>query len=167
MALALRKIRLTRWHREEEHDLSWVPQGDIVADPLADLTTTNGKLSVWLVEEDLSNLSRVLAAFATTADRLANLDYVLFDPVLLTPLGVGLEHTQGGTADGEANQLWHRDLSHLSGHTVVELARAIKAQGREGRATPRQLRQLIVQAGEAGQVDWDVLNAGIRKDIAG
>jgi len=165
VALALRKIRRARWHREEEHDLSWVPHDDIVADPLADLSTTNGGLSVWLVEEDLSNLTRVLAAFASTTDRLTNLDYVLFDPTLLTSLGVGLDHTEGGTADREANQHWHRDLVRLSGRTLVELARIIKTDGREGRAPAKQLKQLIVGAIQAGRIDRSLLNTGLGRDI--
>jgi hypothetical protein len=72
MPFILRTIRKDRWYRIE--DVPWLEEGDIHADPLADLNTKANELSVWLIEDDRSNLNRVVSALAATRTHISNLD---------------------------------------------------------------------------------------------
>ena len=63
----LRKIEIKRWNGR--------PDGD--SDSVSDLVTSNHELSVWEVDEDLSNLSDMALATALTKDKLEELCFVL------------------------------------------------------------------------------------------
>jgi hypothetical protein len=84
MPFFLRTIRKARWYNVE--GVSWLEKGDIQADPLADLNTKGNELSVWLVENDRSNLEQVVTALAATRTDISNLDYALLDVRLLPEL---------------------------------------------------------------------------------
>jgi hypothetical protein len=75
-------IRQTRWDVPE--DAEWLSEDDIPADPLGDFAnTTCNSLSVWLVNEDKANFTRVVTAMAASRERIDKLDYVLFREELL------------------------------------------------------------------------------------
>jgi hypothetical protein len=78
MAFLLRNISKPKWARYE-----WMEPGSAPAEALTDLRPTNNALSVWRIEADHSNLSAVLAAFASNRDRLDKLDYALVDETVL------------------------------------------------------------------------------------
>lgn len=104
---------------------SFLENGDIPADCLSDLRTKENKLSVWYIDDDSSNLPRVLTALAANCDDLSNIDYLLFDHQIVAELGLEVSKTSGGTPDKEANSAWHRDLEDLSGRKVLNFATAI------------------------------------------
>jgi hypothetical protein len=162
MPLVLRRIRKGRWHIE---DTSWVEEGDIHADPLADLNTKTNALSLWLVEDDESNLEQIVTAIAATRDHVSNLDYALLKLRFLSELNLEIKHTRGGTLDEEANTSWHRDLHKLSGFKLVELAKIILDRGQRGRFSEKNIGQLIAQAVSSGRIDLAGLKEGIRKKI--
>jgi hypothetical protein len=62
MALFLRKVRQSRWFNEPA--AAFLEVGDVPADPFVDLQTKENLLSVWEVEEDRSNVMRVVRAIA-------------------------------------------------------------------------------------------------------
>jgi len=167
MALALRAIRLERWDEEELLGAAWLPEQDIVADVLSDLHTRGGRLSVWHIEPDRSNLERVLVAFATGRDVLANVDYILFDESLLTTVGVQLEQENGESADETANREWHYNLTGVSGHRLAALARRMLERGEKGGLLKQELELRLARACRANEVDIAKLNRKMKQAVQG
>jgi hypothetical protein len=100
----------------------WLAPGEIPADPLKDLITSNNTLSLWHIEDDRSNLERVIAAIAATCDVSSNFDFVLFDRRQVEDLAIKLEFHPGDTPDEKANASWHYDATELSASRLVNLA---------------------------------------------
>lgn len=165
MPLALRFIRLDRWDTEALLAQSWVPEGDIVADVLRDVGTTNGTLSVWHIADDKSNLNRVLAAFGATRDKVANLDYLLIEQGLLQIAGVEMLVTAGTTVDPEANSQWHRELVHLSGHRLVELVHTMLTRGETCGIEHKTIADMMRVALQRGNLDGSKVKKGITKGL--
>src|SRR5882672_947819 len=105
MPLLLRTVRENRWYKSEA--APWLETGDVPADPLGDLATSQNRLSVWEVADDRSNVERIVRAVAIGRDKIAAMGYVLFDSELLPAVGIRTEVEGGGTADEAANA-WHR-----------------------------------------------------------
>lgn len=70
----LRKIRRNRWY----DSIPWLQPGDIQADALGDITTSDNQLSVWLVDNDRSHLEQIVAALTANCEFISNFDYVIF-----------------------------------------------------------------------------------------
>lgn len=165
MPFILRTIRKARWYKIE--DVSWLEKGDVPADPLADLNTKANELSVWLIEDDRSNLNQVVTALAATRTHISNLDYALLDMQLLPELNIKVRHTTGGTPDEKANVSWHRDLVELSAFKVVELAKSILAKAERKRVPETEIRRLIIQAIASGRIEPTKLQESIRGKMGG
>lgn len=140
MPLLLRTVRQNRWFKEPA--APWLERGDVPADPIGDLRTSQNALSVWHVEPDRSNLERVVRAVAIGKERVDSSGWVLFDSELLSPLGIDVVEVPGGTKDEGAKQ-WHRDLVNLSGNKLAALARAIIERGESGTVQKKRLAALI------------------------
>ena len=68
MPLFLRIIRKAKWYKNEQ--VPWLPEGELQADTLTDLSTKSNELSVWHIEDDRSNLEQVVTALAAGRDHL-------------------------------------------------------------------------------------------------
>src|SRR6266581_8140831 len=97
MPSLLRRIKKGRWLGPCPFALA---QGDLQAKVLLDLRAEDNRLSVYRIEEDLSNLPRVAGALAAGCDNLDNFDYALFPDDMLKELRISLSKTAGGTPDG-------------------------------------------------------------------
>ena len=86
MPFILRTIRKSKWYKHER--VPWLVEGELQADALGDLRTSDNELSVWLVEDDESNLEQVVTALAVTRQRISNVDYALFDLQFLSELNI-------------------------------------------------------------------------------
>jgi hypothetical protein len=124
--------------------MPWLERGDVPADPLGDLATSQHRLSVWDVAADRSNLERIVRAVVTTKDKIASMGYVLFDSSLLSDAGISIQVEEGATPDEEANE-WHRDLVDLSGNKLVVLTRLILQNGESGTVLKKRLEELVEQ----------------------
>lgn len=150
--MLLRKINRARWLPLE--DSGWLPNGEIPADPLSDLATSQGRLSVWVISPDRSNLDRVIGALAGNCDYLSNVDYVLFDEGLVTQLGLKTTRAPGNSPDSEANGNWHQDIVELTAARMAALAKAVYAFAKPGdRRSPKQVRRLLEDAIRNNWVD--------------
>ena len=118
MSIFLRKLANKNHFNRPE----WLEDDDVPSDALASFITTDSALSLWTIEDDESNLQRVIAALAASRDSIAKLDYALVNESVLDITGVYLSRVKGRSPDGGANGLWHRDLTGLSGKRLVELA---------------------------------------------
>jgi hypothetical protein len=142
MALLLRKVKQHRWYKELAEPFLKVD--DVPADPLADLQTSENLLSVWEVQEDRSNLIRIVRAVAIGGQRIDHTGYILFDSVHLDAAGIGLQKNEGRSDDKGANG-WHRDLV-LSGKKILALTRLLLQHGETGTIT----KPVLVEALEEG-----------------
>ena len=166
MPFALKKIRQANvWAPDSVADLPWVPDGDIVADLLADFQTRGGATSVWLVEDDRSNLDRVLVALAVNRDHLTNIDYILFDLDLLSQADVKTEKGDGKTSDDMVNDQWHLNLVELSGHKLVSLTRRIFERSEAGTMLKKRLGELALQALGSSRLNTDKINPKMKEDL--
>ncbi len=164
MPLLLRKIRLDRWLSLQ--DEAWIPQDDVQGDPLVDLGTKEGKLSVWTVEDDQSNLWRVVAALASNCHTLSNLDYAIFDEVIIGQLGLQAQQTNGNSRDDEANAKWHRDLVELSAGRLAVLVRDVYRHCEKKRVPKADVTQLLVRAIEEDRIQLSRLDRRLSEKIA-
>ena len=162
MPLILRTLRKNKFVHELQP--AWILQDEIQADALKDLETTDNDLSVWLIEEDLSNLDRVLAALAANRDQLANIDFALISLDVITELGLLFYFLPGVTADREVSLL-HRDLIRLTANRLAALAQAIKRYARLERRSKAQVRSLLLDSIAAGHIDPSSLEEGIASKL--
>ena len=161
MAFILRKLD----RRAAFHPVDWIQQGDVSADALSNLRTTGNALSVWQIDENQTNLQRVVAALAAGRMKLDKIDYALIDRRSLDPLGVRLIKEAGGSCDRDANSLWHQDITELSGSKLLELAFTLQTHAKFKRFHKKAVRNLIAASIEDGFIDSTQLEDKLRKDL--
>ena len=126
MPKILRKVKKANWRYDDQE---WLSVDEIQSDVLNDLQSKQNKLSIWIVEDDESNLNRILAALSANRDNPSNLDYVLLDFEILEELGIKHERTNGNTIDEELNKQYHIDFKYLSTQKILDLSFVIKKSG--------------------------------------
>lgn len=132
--------------------MEWLPPGELQADSLLDLETEGNTLSVYRVEDDRSNLDRLIAALAANRDDPVNFDYALFDIGAVDELKIRAEQAQGDTPDRTVNDTWHHDLRDLTVGQLTGLARTV-AGGVRDRVPRKHVIRLIRHAVAAGLLD--------------
>jgi len=122
---------------------------------LKDLQPSNNrKLSVWHIEDDQSNLERVIAALAANREKLDILDYILIDYEILYSHNLSYEYSTGASPDLEANMRWHRDILEFSDIKRRILAEAIRDSGsRPKRLHEKQVTSLICRHIVEGHIE--------------
>jgi len=161
--LLLLKIHKIVWQRDDLP--SFLPHDDVPADCLVDLKTDENELSLWHVEDDKSNLNRVVTALASNAGFVSNFDYLLFDYNVVTSLGLKINRTDGKTPDRVANRSWHRDLVELSGKRISEFAIGVFYNGEAERVTKKKILELLKAAVAANEVDQSKLASRIASEV--
>ena len=151
MPFILRKIRKARWYGSDV--LHWLPPNDVQADSLLDLSTKHNQLSVYIVENDRSNLDRILAALVGNCDFISNIDYALIPAAeVLDRIKIKTVEIKGETSDEQVNTA-HRDLIELSASQILELAKSISATGERARLTAKKVAELIERSIDEGHID--------------
>ncbi|MEH2154888.1 hypothetical protein [Nostoc sp.] len=150
MSFLLRKVRKNKWYKTET--IAWLLPGEFQSDPLGDLATTGNKLSVYRVEDDCSNLERVVAALAANCDKIANFDYVLFQETILKDIKIKSEQTKGETPDETVNNC-HLDLIELSAFRLVDLAKQVLDRGEVKRFLVREVTNFLADSIQKGYIN--------------
>lgn len=163
MSLVLRKIRKAKWYKHEA--VEWLPPDRLQADTLSDLQTKDNALSIYLVQDDKSDLERVIAALAAACDNLSNFDYALFDDAIIREASFKIANHPGETPDQTVNVTQHRDLIELTTDSVLLLARAIRDGARE-RKPHSEVGELITRAVAEGHLTVEALKPELRKKLA-
>ena len=157
MPLLLRKIRKARWNGVNS------PSGvKLSADALGDLTTSGNELSVYHVEDDSSNLERVIVALAANSEVFSNFDYALFSYEVPSTIGIALKQTEGKTPDSVVNEKWHIDLTVATAETLLALGVGIYASARKERILVKEVTQKIAKAIQDGNVQVVNLKGKLR-----
>lgn len=153
MPFVLRGVRQNRWIVDSNDHLElWLGTGDFPADPLADLLTDKNKLSVYRIEDNQSNLERVIVALAATRANLSNYDYILLDISVLSRINVKYNFVAGTTPDSEVNT-WHIDLIELSASKLFDLAEVVWNERKIGRKLPKDLMKWTTNSILQGYLD--------------
>jgi len=161
--MVLRGVRQARWYME--YRAPWLDGEDVPADPLGDLRTSSNCISVWELETDLSNLELLITANAAARDKPDPFDYLIFDDSCLGDLGIGIAQTEGKTPCPEAN-IYHRDLTDLTGLKLVRLIRLIWSQDVEAKREGRKnVESKLSQALASGSIAADNLSASMRRNL--
>ena len=156
----LRKINNKNlWLRADEP--TWLPLGESVADILKDLKADRGRLSFWQVEDDRSNLDRLLAAMVGTYGRADKFDYVVIPATVLEGLAIPLVETDGATPDDLAKE-WHVDASELTCLGLAKLAEAVRASGDFKRVNPGPALRLLSKSVTNGWIDLSRLSPDLQ-----
>lgn len=164
MPLLFLKVHKIVWQKDAVPP--FVPTGDIPADCLGDLRTQENELSVWHIEDDKSNLNRVLTALAACCEFVSNFDCLLFDHAVVTRLGLKMNQADGETPDNVANQSWHRDLVELSGKRMLDFAIEIFHGGETQRFPKKQVLELLKAAIAANEIDQSRLGQRVLREIS-
>ena len=108
-------------------------------DCFIDLRTSQSTLSVWLIEDDKSNLLDVVAALAIEGGDIDHFHFVLA-PIDRMPKGSSLTETDGKTPYIAARK-FHRTLSGLTAQGIIEFVFAVL----EGGEAPDYVEQLKIK----------------------
>lgn len=165
MAKFLRKVE-TKRHWDHKGEFSkYIPAGEASADCLGDLKTSSEALSVWELDDEKTNLNRILAAIASTREHLQKIDYLIVDAAHVTNLGLKIQPKPGQTRDAGANNAWHRDLIHLSASDLSRLANVLFEHAQRRREMEVKLIALLKHSVDEGHVDRAALRPGIAQKL--
>lgn len=152
MAFFFRKVRRTKWYREDPKGQASIEK--LQADALGDLRTQSNLLSLFIVDNDLGNLERIAAAFAATSEHRGNLDYVLVDRQAINKLGLKEIPNPGETKDQEVNKV-HIDMAIPNAQNLVDLAFVFWNEGDTKRIQQKKIQQMIQEGKESGQIELE------------
>ena len=165
--MLLIRVDKPRWDWNTDNS-PWVPPGDIPAAPLTDLrTSANSELSIWYIENNRSNLARIVAALAGTRDHSDKFDFALFPEAVLTQAQIRSKDSLGNSADRDANSSWHRDLVELTASKLSTLVKLIREQGEIERRFEKQVIELIADGVKQGWIEAQRLKPSLRKAVLG
>jgi hypothetical protein len=158
----LRKINKAKWYKHP--GVEWLPDGEIQADALVDIRTTDNSLSVWQIDNNSNNLERVISALASTLDGLRQIEFVLLEIDLLEKHGFQIIQTTGNTPDIDVNDLWHKDITKLSVFKLYELAHIINSK-ESARFTRSEVEQFILNNCNDGNLDLRKINPKLKDKL--
>lgn len=164
MPLILRKIRKPKWYKNP--GVPWLKGEDLQADALGDLNSKDNKLSVWLIEDNRSNLERVIAALASTCDSPTNIDIVLLEQNVLDKLSIRWLTTIGDSCDDEINKAFHIDLIQLTATKLFEFAGQIQQNGTKTRFLEKHVVQMLTKQISTGNISRDKIKQTLLDDIS-
>lgn len=150
----LRQLRKrNKWHWNQP--LSWLDEGDVPADPLANLETTKNTLSVFEVDDDISKIERIAAAMAgQSTNGPEEFDYIIFDQSILSEVGIKILKSNGQTPDNEVNS-WHYDLTEISVTKLASLAKHIVPSTKSRQILSKRVKEVFIENARMGKIQWD------------
>lgn len=148
-------------------DFSWLPPGETPAAPFGDLApSTASALSVWLLEDDESNLDRIVAVLAAGRQHVDKFDYALIDERALGKLGIQIEAKAEPCADDEASARWHRNIVRLTSADLNALVRLIHSRGQVKRLLKPQVEAILTDAVASGRLDLSRIEKRLLDSLA-
>ena len=164
MPFLLRSLKKEKWNREERPN--WLRDNEVPKESVRDLISqdSGNNLSVWLINDDSSNLEEVILGMLSNRDHVEKLDYVLIDLEACSNLDIKILISEGKTPYKRANS-WHRDLIELSGCKLVEIARAIYYKCERRRIKPSRVRKTLIDALDTGEIKKSRLSGKMKDSL--
>jgi len=142
----------------------WLPEGELSADVFKGLRTTNGDLSIYLVNEQQDSVNRVIAALACTRDSISRIDYVLI-PREVVEDEFRVEHTSGNTADDEVNGS-HVDVVELTLSRLADFAYLVRDYSDSMKRVPERVVKSEIEKGiETNRIQFERIRKSLREKI--
>jgi hypothetical protein len=162
----LRIINKNRWRLDDPAYARQSPS-DAPAHTLLDLPARGNELSLWLVDDSITRLPRLLTALAANRDRIEALDYVLFRMVILDQVGIKHQSSPGDSPDPEANK-WHLALLDLTARQVATLAVSIwhSPLTKVERQSAQVLKRWMFEALDNAHFELNNLKETMRQEVA-
>ncbi|MFH1563085.1 MAG: hypothetical protein ABIF11_06695 [Nitrospirota bacterium] len=135
------------------------------ADALKNFKTKENALSVYEVENELTDIERILAAIAGTRDNVQEVEYASFDSNLLAEHEIKTNKIKGDTADDEVNNL-HIDLIDLTAKQLYLLASSIQKDGKLIRILKKEIGIKITEGLKEGYLDKNKINEKLLHKLA-
>jgi hypothetical protein len=157
----LRKVRRNRWYKDLQ-EYSWLALGELPADPLGDIATQDCVLSVWLIDDDNTNLEQIIVALAAKSDSLSNFDFALFDLAALTDFE--LVNIPGETPDASVAH-WHRDIVRISATKLVQMMHAVWPTVRTDRRSRNELKKLLIEGVKSNRLDRSKMSEKLLQEL--
>jgi hypothetical protein len=157
----LRLVSRAKWIRASW--APWVPTGDVPADSVAELWTTDNRLSVYKADTK-TEIDTAVAGIAAGRDNLSPVDYILIPPATLAASGIDVEASPGETHSASANAL-HADLIEISGLNLLVLAAAMADQLPKVRVARADVKAILQAKITAGEIDVAGLKPSLLSDL--
>lgn len=155
-----------RWNKPGDGDeYSWLNDKEAPADIVYDLRAKNGELSLWFIDNERSNLARVIAAFMTLKKEYKKQDYILFDWGIIESLGLIVTNEPANTKDEEANKAWHRNLKYLTMGAVCRLAECMYLYGETDRSYEAEIDESLIDGIKSGKINLNELQTELRNKL--
>lgn len=138
--------------------------GGLQADALKNFQTILNSLSVYLVDQNIADTERIVAAICGKSTSLDHVEYAVFDEALLIENKINYEYVLGATPDAEVNKL-HIDLKELTAQQVVALAEDIQNTGDLKRMFKKKLGEVMQKGLSEGFYDTKIFNTKLISKI--
>lgn len=162
MPKILRKVKKAFWIK---HSFDWLESNSTQADSLNDLRTSDNTLSVWQVDDDKTNLERIIAALASNCDYISNFDYILLDMKEIERYGFSIENTEGNSSDDDLNDKYHIDIKELSARKIYELSELIYNSAEVCRLNKKKVAELIKESLNSKHIKKEKIKESIKEKL--
>lgn len=162
MPLIFREIGNKSWWDKAHDEFCWLGDDELVGDVFKGVKTIKGTLSIYLLDDDQTNLSRIVAALACKRRSLENFDFVLVpENAIVTDFEI--LRTTGTTADDLVNDL-HRDLVQLTADKLLKLVTIFGVHmSAMTRLYKDDVKDAILESLELESLHEDDVNNGVKK----
>jgi hypothetical protein len=117
-------LRITKYNKWINTKPNWLKEGEIPADPISNWQTTENKMSVWVVDNDVGLIEQIVAALAVNRIKVEDFEYVLLDSKIVAETGIKTIQIKGEILDNNLKNL-HRDLVEISAQKLLKLTEVI------------------------------------------
>ena len=165
MPYLFRTINKRRWDWGGNNP-PWLPRGAVPGAPFGDVApSSESVLSLWWVEQDESNVHRVVAALAAGRQHFDKFDYALIDEAAVRGLGIKVQAVAEPCPDQVASTRWHRNLIQLTADNLHALVSLIKARAKLNRLLGPEVKALVKDGLEAGHLERARINPALRESL--
>lgn len=163
--MLFRKIEKSRWNWGDKK-LAWLKNEEIPAAPLSDFRASpTSQISVWKIEDNKTNLERIVAAIAARLQHLDKFDYVMFSENMVEGVGIQIRKSSGQSADPDADKQWHLDLVEISATKLISLTQLIDKDGLMDRRDEQEVEKLIRNGVNEGRIEKKRINKDLRSSL--
>lgn len=166
----IKRNNWTKYHGETDYrNLSWIKyKNDFPSEIIfKELNADNNELSFYRIDQDKSNLERVLAALGANRESIKHIDYVLINVDIIKYRKFNFIKTPGLTPDININDNYHWIFQEITGYQLAKLTKLILDSGVFKRIKPRDMTRCIANSLQSGHLERTRINSNILAKIEG